>query len=94
MKTLNRILLTLVLATDIALAWSWVSRTSWADSVSLLGVGEGYDNALQPLVKVVAAIVVMVATIQLVQRAHRFVSTRVLGRPTGRLRGSLRVPTV
>lgn len=88
MKTLNRVLLTLVLATAIALIWSWLSRTGWADSVSLLGVGENYDNALQPFIKVGAAVAVMVAATQLVQRVHRFVVTRVLGRPIRRSRGS------
>ena len=92
MKTLNRILLTLVLATAIALVWSVLSRTGWASSVSLLGGGENYENALQPMIKIGDAIVVMVAATQLVERANRFINTRVLGRPSGRVRNSLRVP--
>lgn len=74
MKTLNRILLILVLAVGVALAWSMISRTDWASSVSLLGVGEDYDNALQPMVKVGAAIVVMVAATQLVQKAAGWIT--------------------
>ena len=92
MKTLNRILLILVLATGIALVWSWLSRTDWADSVSVLGVGENYDNVLQPMIKVGAAIVVMVTATQLVQRTYQFVATRVLGRRSGRSGDSMRLP--
>lgn len=91
MKTLNRVLLSLVLALGVALIWSWVSRTPWAESVSLLGVGENYDNALQPLVKVAAAIIVMVSATQLVQRAHTFVSSRVRNRPAHGSHPSARV---
>ncbi len=76
MKTLNRTLLTLVVATAIALGWSWVSRTDWATSASILGVGQNYANALQPIIKVAAAIVVMVAATQLVQRTARFFARR------------------
>ncbi|MCP3994659.1 MAG: hypothetical protein GY722_06270 [bacterium] len=72
MKTLNRTLLTLVVATAIALGWSWIARTDWAASASILGVGQDYDNAIQPILKVAAAIVVMVAATQLIQRATRF----------------------
>ena len=90
MRTLNRILLTLVLATAIALVWSWVGRTSWAGSVSLLGVGEDYDNALQPIIKVGAAVVVMVTATQLGKLAYRLVATRVFGRPTDRSGKSMR----
>lgn len=93
MKTLNRVLLTLVLATAIALVWSWLSRTNWADSVSVLGVGENYENALQPIIKVGAAGVVMVTATQLVQGAHRLVATRVLGRSPNSSRKSRRVPS-
>lgn len=69
MKTLNRTLLTLVLAVGVALTWSFVAQTDWASSVSLLGVGEDYESALEPMIKVAAAITVMVAGTQLVQRA-------------------------
>ena len=69
MKTLDRILLILVLAVGVALSWSLVARTDWASSVSLLGVGENYDSALEPMIKVAAAITVMVAGTQFVQKA-------------------------
>jgi len=73
MKTLNRTLLTLVLAVGVVLTWSMISQTAWASSVSLLGVGEDYDNVLQPWIKVGAAIVVMVAATQLVQKASGWI---------------------
>lgn len=69
MRTLNRTLLILVLAVGVALSWSFVARTDWASSVSLLGVGEDYDSALEPMIKVAAAITVMVTGTQFVQRA-------------------------
>lgn len=78
MKSLDRTLLTLVLAIAIALGWSWVSRTDWAATVSILGVGEDYENALQPIVKVAAAIIVMVTATQLVQMVSGFVKERVI----------------
>jgi TRAP-type C4-dicarboxylate transport system permease small subunit len=93
MKTLDRTLLTLVLAIAIALGWSWVSRTGWAASVSTIGVGQDFDNALQPIIKVAAAIIVMVAATQLVQKAHGFISQRVLGRGTEPSRKSVRLPS-
>ena len=74
MKTLDRILLTLVVAIAIALGWSWASRTGWAASVSTLG--EGFENALQPIVKVAATLVVVVSATQLVQTASRSISER------------------
>lgn len=73
MKTLNRILLTLVAAIAIALAWSGASRTGWAASLSLLGVGQNYENALQPIIQVAAAILVMVTATQLVQSGARLI---------------------
>ena len=76
MKTLDRILLTLVVAIAIALGWSWASRTGWAASVSTLGVGQGFENALQPIVKVAATLVVVVSATQLVQTASRSISER------------------
>lgn len=69
MKTLNRTLLTLVLAVGVALSWSSVARTDWASSVSLLGVGEDYESALDPMIKVAAAMTVMVAGTRLMQAA-------------------------
>jgi hypothetical protein len=79
MRTLNRILLTLVAATVIALAWSGVSRTDWAASLSLFGVGQNYEQALQPVIQVAAAVLVMVTATQLVQSV-----ARLIGRLAGR----------
>ena len=73
MKTLHRTLLTLIAAIAVALAWSAASRTSWADSLSLLGIGQNYESALQPLVKVAAAILVMVTATQLIQGGARLI---------------------
>ena len=74
MKTFNRTMLILVLAVSVALVWSMVSRSDWAASVSLLGVGENYSNALQPVIKVGAAILVMVSATRLVQIAVGWVA--------------------
>ncbi len=93
MKALDRTLLTLVLATAIALGWSWVSRTDWAASVSILGVGQNFENALQPIIKVAAAIVVMVTATQLVQNAYRFISERSLNDPARHSPNSVRSPS-
>lgn len=90
MKTLNRTLLTLVVAIAVTLGWSLLSHTGWGSSVSLLGVGESYDNALQPIVKVAAAIVVMVAATQLVQNGYRFLSERSHTRSVRRAHQSVR----
>jgi len=77
MKTLNRTLLVLIAATAVALVWSLLSRTAWAGSVSVLGVGHDYDNAIQPLIKVAGAMVAMVAGTLLVQRTSRWVRTHL-----------------
>ncbi len=69
MRTLNRVLLTLVLAVGVGLTWSFVARTDWASSVSVLGLGEDYGSALEPIIKAAAAITVMVTGTRLVQRA-------------------------
>ncbi len=90
MKTLNRTLLTLVIAIAVALGWSLLSRTGWGSSVSLVGIGENYDNALQPIVKVVAAVVVMVAATQLVQNGFRFIGERISTHPVWRARQTVR----
>ena len=77
MKALNRTLLVLIAATGIALVWSLISRTAWAASVSVLGIGHDYDNAIQPLIKVAGAMVAMVAGTLLVQRTNRWLRTHL-----------------
>ena len=74
MKALNRVLLTLVVAVGVALLWSFAARTNWASSVSILGVGENYESVFEPMIKVVAAITVMVAGTQLVQKAWSWIT--------------------
>ena len=76
MKALNRTLLTLVLAIGVLLAWSALSRTGWATSVSLLGIGDNYQFAYQPIVKVVAMTTVMVSAVQLIRQTAGFIKNR------------------
>lgn len=90
MKTLNRTLLALVVVVALALGWSFISRTGWGSSVSLVGIGHDYDNAMQPIIKVGAAIVVMVTATQLIQNGFRFVSGRGVTRPVSREHQSAR----
>jgi hypothetical protein len=80
MKQLNRILLTLVLAMALLLAWNAAAHTTWASSVSLLGIGDNYTNAFQPLLKVAAATTVAVTAVQLIKQGARwFQSPRKAG---------------
>jgi len=79
MKVLNRTLLVLVLAIGVALLLAALSNTGWALSMNPLGMGEDYDNALQPLIKISAAIVAMVTGTKLVQNSYRFVTEKVRG---------------
>lgn len=80
MKTLNRTLLALILAIEVLLVWSLLSRTAWASSVSLLGIGDNFEYAYQPIVKVLAMTVVAVSGVQLIRQAFGFVRSR-LARP-------------
>jgi hypothetical protein len=73
-----------VLVIAVALGWSWVSRTDWAASVPILEAGQDYENALQPIIKVAAAIIVMVAATQLAQKAFHLPSRHGLVRHTRR----------
>lgn len=84
MKVLNRTLLVLVLAVAVALLLAALSNTGWALSRNPLGMGEDYDNALQPLIKIAAAIGVMVSGTKLVQRSYRFATAKVRGRMPSR----------
>jgi hypothetical protein len=73
-KTFNRILLTLVLAVGVLLFWSILSRTAWASTVSLLGIGDNYLHAYQPLIKIAAVTTIAVTGVQLIQ--HAFASAK------------------
>ena len=79
MKTLNRTLLVLIWAMGVALVIVSISRTGWALSQNPLGMAEAYDNPIQPLVKIAAAVTVMVAATKLIQNGYRLVIEKVLG---------------
>ncbi len=68
MRTLNRTLLVLIWAIGVALVLASISQTEWALTQNPIGMAEEYDNPIQPLVKVGAAIIVMVAGTKLVQK--------------------------
>ena len=86
MRLLNRVLTVLIFGVGVTLGWAWLARTDWAATVSALGVGEGFDHPLEPIIKLGAAVLIMVSATKLVQRAWEYVWLGVLGKQPRRAR--------
>lgn len=80
MRTLNRTLVVLIWAIAVALVLVAISQTGWALDVNPDGIAEDYSNPIQPLVRIAAALTVMVTGTKLIQAGFRFITERVLDR--------------
>jgi hypothetical protein len=80
MKALNRTLTVAIFAIAVVLVLGWLSRTDWAATRDILGAGEGFSNALEPIVKITAAVLISVSGVQLIRDVVR----RVFARPAVR----------
>jgi hypothetical protein len=76
MRLLNRTLTVLILAIAVVLLLGWVARTDWAAARDVLGAGEGFSNAIQPLIRVAVALLVSVSGIHLIRGGYRRVRNR------------------
>lgn len=72
MKTVNRVLVIVVLEIAVVLAWAWVARTDWASTRDILGVGDGFEHPLEPIIKISALLLVTVAGTKLIERGFRY----------------------
>jgi hypothetical protein len=61
----------LILAVGVVLALGWVARTDWASARDVFGAGEGFTTAIQPLVKITAALLITVTGVQLLRDGYR-----------------------
>lgn len=77
MRLLNRSLTVLIFAIAVALALGWVARTDWAAARDVLGAGEGFSTAIQPLVKITAALLITVSSVQLIRDGYRRIRNRI-----------------
>ena len=80
MSLLNRVLTVRVFAIGVTLGWAGLARTDWAATVPVIGVGEGFDHPLEPVIKLIAALLIMVSATKLIQRAWRYLWFAVLGK--------------
>jgi len=86
MRLLNRSLTVLIFAIAVVLALGWVARTDWAAARDVLGAGEGFSTATQPLMKITAALLITVSGVQLIRDGYRRIHSRISpDRPRGRL---------
>lgn len=76
MKLLNRTLTVLIFAIVVVLALGWVARTDWGATRDVLGAGEGFTTAIQPLVKIAAALLISVSGVHLIRNGYRRVRNR------------------
>ena len=76
MKLINRTLTVLIFAILVVLALGWVARIDWAATRDVLGAGEGFDTAIQPLVKIAAAVLICVSGVHLIRDGYRRVRSR------------------
>lgn len=74
---LNRSLTVLIFAIAVVIALGWVARTDWAATRDVLGAGEGFSTAIQPLVKITAALLITVSGVQLFRDAYRRIRNRI-----------------
>jgi len=72
MKTVNRVLVIVVLEIAVVLAWAWVARTDWASTRDILGVGDGFEHPLEPIIKISALLLVTVAGTKPIERGFRY----------------------
>ena len=72
MKTVNRVLVILIVGIAVVLGWAWLARTDWASTRHVLGVGEGFEHPLEPIVKIAALLLITVAGTKLIERWFRY----------------------
>jgi hypothetical protein len=71
MKTVNRVLVIVILGIAVVLGWAWVARTDWASTRDILGVGEGFEHPLEPIIKISALLLIAVTGTKLIERGFR-----------------------
>jgi len=72
MKTVHQILVTVLLGIVVVLGWAWVARTDWAATRDILGVGEGFEHPLEPIIKISAMLLIAIAGTKLIERGFRY----------------------
>jgi len=77
MKLVNRTLTVLIFAILVVMALGWVARTDWAATRDVLGAGEGFSTAIQPLLKITAALLIAISSVQLIRDGYRRIRNRV-----------------
>ena len=87
MRTLNRTLTVLIGAVVLALTWAWIARTDWGLTRTLLGLGDGFDNAVEPIVRIVGTLLVAIVGTRLIELTWR----RLFPKPPRSSRGQTRV---
>ena len=87
MRTLNRTLTVLIGVVALALMWAWIARTDWGLARTLLSLGDGFDNALEPMIRIVGTLLVAIAGTRLVELTWR----RLFPKPPRSSRGHTRV---
>ena len=90
MSLLNRILTVLIFGVGVTLGWAWLARTDWAATVPVIGVGESFAHPLEPVIKLAAAVLIMVSATKLIQRGWEYLWFGILGNERRRSRPRVR----
>lgn len=86
MTVIRRIVVVLIFAVAVTLAWAWIARTPWADTVDVLTAGEQFTHWVEPLRMIVGALLIAIPGALLIQSGWSWASRTLLGRePTQRI---------
>jgi len=78
--TLRRVMLVLLLSLSILVAWEWVAKTPWGQSVNPFTAGRRYADSISPIIHIVVVIGIVTPSIILLRAAWTWFSRVILGR--------------
>ena len=80
MTATRRVVIVLVFAVAVTLAWAWIARTPWAGTVNVLTAGEQFTHWVEPFQMIAGALLIAIPGSLLIRSGWSWVSRTLLGR--------------